>query len=289
MTMSEAEAKAKQDYKEKMAEYEKERIEKLDEATKLAVSDLDHFNQFLSVQSRFDRYSLNNNLMIFAQRPDATRVKDMASWNKEEGRIKKGSKCIYIYEPKKTTKGEKTYTNFVRKQVFDISDVVNVQAEPAKTYDMAQLLEALVANKTVELVSLDDYPKEEKEGMFYEEKDKCIYAKHGMEKEEIFAQLARCLCHAEMARGAEQYNPALHDFEARCAANVLCQKYGVPTDAVKVEFVAPEYTTMEPKEVRAKLDKINSCVKTIARSIYKDLNKEEPAPKKAKGGREDER
>ena len=39
-------------------------------------SDEEHFKRFLSVLSRFERYSLNNNILIYAQKPNAMRLKD---------------------------------------------------------------------------------------------------------------------------------------------------------------------------------------------------------------------
>ena len=42
--------------------------------------DGDKFKQFLDVQSRFDSYSSTNALLILAQMPEATQLKDFDGW-----------------------------------------------------------------------------------------------------------------------------------------------------------------------------------------------------------------
>lgn len=63
---------------------EAQRKQALDDAAKKAVSSATNLRAYLAVQSRFERYSTNNNLLIFAQRPDATRLKSLELWNKEK-------------------------------------------------------------------------------------------------------------------------------------------------------------------------------------------------------------
>ena len=40
----------------------------------------DAFRQYLDVQGRFDRYSVNNAILVSAQKPEATQLKDYSSW-----------------------------------------------------------------------------------------------------------------------------------------------------------------------------------------------------------------
>jgi antirestriction protein ArdC len=53
----------------------------------------------LGVMSRFPKYSLSNQLLIFAQRPDATRVQGYRAWLKAGYQVRKGEKGIAIYAP----------------------------------------------------------------------------------------------------------------------------------------------------------------------------------------------
>lgn len=95
MSNSEQTTKAKQTAeKSKLTPEQREaqRKQALDDAAKKAVSSVTNLRAYLAVQSRFERYSTNNNLLIFAQRPDATRLKSLELWNKEKKWIREGGK-----------------------------------------------------------------------------------------------------------------------------------------------------------------------------------------------------
>ncbi len=53
----------------------------------------------LTTMSRFSRYSLANQFLIFAQRPDATCVMGYRAWNKAGYQVRKGEHGIAIYAP----------------------------------------------------------------------------------------------------------------------------------------------------------------------------------------------
>jgi hypothetical protein len=53
----------------------------------------------LSTMSRFGHYSLSNQFLIFAQRPNATRVLGFHGWRNAGYRVRKGEKGIAIYAP----------------------------------------------------------------------------------------------------------------------------------------------------------------------------------------------
>lgn len=56
----------------------------IDAATTGIAQNGEQFRQYLDVQSRFDRYSVSNALLILVQRPEATRIADFDTW-KEQG------------------------------------------------------------------------------------------------------------------------------------------------------------------------------------------------------------
>ena len=55
----------------------RERLREITEGIESGIRDLfesDKYRQYLSVMSRFPRYSLNNTMLIYMQKPDATLV-----------------------------------------------------------------------------------------------------------------------------------------------------------------------------------------------------------------------
>ena len=60
----------------------------------------DKYRKYLATMSRFHRYSVNNTMLIYMQRPDATHVAGFNKWRDQFGRsVKKGEKGIKIIAP----------------------------------------------------------------------------------------------------------------------------------------------------------------------------------------------
>jgi N-terminal domain of anti-restriction factor ArdC/IrrE N-terminal-like domain len=88
------------------------------------------WQEWLDFQQRFHRYSMNNQLLILAQRPDAQQVAGFNKW-KELGRsVDKGEKAIWIYAPM-VKKVEVEDANGSRKE----SKVIGFK--PVPVYDVA--------------------------------------------------------------------------------------------------------------------------------------------------------
>lgn len=99
--------------------------------------DSPEIKEFLAFRKKFRRYSLNNQILIWIQKPDATAVAGMTKWKDEFGRtLKKGAKGIQIFVPKFGGKRKsdsdpqtdehvdeiKSVTGFMLRPVYDVSD-----------------------------------------------------------------------------------------------------------------------------------------------------------------------
>lgn len=115
-----------------------ERIKVMQEELALAVEDLgsdEAWLQYLDTASRFHKYSLNNQILIWIQHPDATRVASFKTWKSLGRAPKKGEKGISIFAPmlvadkdesgniRRDTNGNamKKYVRSIPTTVFDIS------------------------------------------------------------------------------------------------------------------------------------------------------------------------
>ena len=76
----------------------KQAHDKLQAAVESIVTGED-WQRMLNVASKFHRYSLNNQLMVFIQRPDATLVAGFNKWKSLNRSVKKGQKGIAIFAP----------------------------------------------------------------------------------------------------------------------------------------------------------------------------------------------
>jgi hypothetical protein len=129
------------------------------------VKDRKEWMTFLSFHARVYKHTFDDAVLIYAQRPDATFVIDMKTWNQKIGRwIKKGAKSIAVFDQTKDYPSLKNY--------FDIKDTtvrqenrfsypaywkVDEKNEPLllnqikKYYDVNTIDEYLKAVKVIEL------------------------------------------------------------------------------------------------------------------------------------------
>ena len=91
----------------------------------------------LTSMSRFTRYSLSNQLLIFAQCPDATHVQGYRAWNKAGYQVRKGEHGIAIYAPMRFAQRDSdalddgaTATPRLGFRVAYVFDISQIDAQP---------------------------------------------------------------------------------------------------------------------------------------------------------------
>ncbi len=80
-----------------------QRIKEITESIEKGIREMfesDRYQSYLATMSRFHRYSVNNTMLIYMQKPDATLVAGFNKWRDQFGRhVKKGEKGIQIIAP----------------------------------------------------------------------------------------------------------------------------------------------------------------------------------------------
>lgn len=86
-----------------MAEKNKERLKEITDSIEQGIQNLfqsDRYAQYLRTMSRFHRYSVNNTMLIYMQKPDATLVAGFNKWRDQFSRnVMRGEKGIKIIAP----------------------------------------------------------------------------------------------------------------------------------------------------------------------------------------------
>ena len=86
-----------------MAEKNKERLKEITDSIEQGIKDLfqsDRYSQYLRTMSRFHRYSVNNTMLIYMQKPNATLVAGFNKWRDQFSRnVMRGEKGIKIIAP----------------------------------------------------------------------------------------------------------------------------------------------------------------------------------------------
>ena len=249
----------------------------IDETAKVVVSDPEKFKAFLDTQSNLDRYSANNALLVYAQKPDATKLKDFDDWKKENVKINKGEKSISILEPYKYQKRDgNTGISCNVKKVFDVSQT-NARKSPAVTAnkDPRKLITAMLDISPVEVRAYDELPYPNTAAFYSNDKQMLLVGRGIGDSVVVCQTLAQELGHAQLSIDSDKYSRSDMGFKAVCIGYMLCKKYGVDTNVFAINRIPEEYKTMTPKEIRDDLSKMRNAMEKIHSEIYKVLSQKD--------------
>jgi hypothetical protein len=194
-------------------------------------SDSGKFQQFLNTLARFERYSTQNTLLIFAQRPEATRLGDFEHWKAQDAYVNKGATGIAIFEPGKEYKREDGTTGVSMniKYVFDIAQTsAKDKVPPTPPREIRTLLKALMSNSPAPIKLVDRLP--DGAGAHYDEPRDVIEVVRGLDGESLFRCLAQEIAYAELDhQNTDTLQCNDKGFAAYAASYAICAKYGIDT------------------------------------------------------------
>lgn len=155
-------------------------------------ADIDKLNTYLNVQSRFDKYSVGNAVLIAASKPDAEKLADAKTWQKNGVYIKKGERGITILEPGEEFKREdgSTGVNYNAKKVFDISQTTaEIKSQEPKNYDISKIISSLIQSSPVNVCRSSILPDDK--NVYFNSRDNAIVIREGIPAEEIVRELSK--------------------------------------------------------------------------------------------------
>ena len=243
------------------------------------------FRGYLDVQSRMDRYTANNALLMYKQFPQASQVKEFDDWVSEDVKINKGAKTFIILDPYEYTKKDGTIgIDFNLKRVLDVSQTNGRRpAAPAADRDPRKLVAVMLDTAPIEVESVDELPYPNM-GAFYKNENQTLYVKR-----DIGDSVALCQCvdqelgHAELSMNSETYSRRDMGFWAVCIGYMLCKKYGVDTQNFAIDRIPDELKNKEPKEIKAELGKMQKAFKEITARVSDELYRRRAVRSKGTG------
>ena len=224
----------------------------------------DKFKSYLDVQSRFNKYSVGNALLITAQMPNATRLADYKTWKEEGASVKKGETGIVILEPgKEYTKADgRTGVSYNSKRVFDISQTnLGSNSESVEKPDMRFLVKMLISDAPCRLLIVK--PGRVPGGMqaVYDSEEKAILVREGSNVASLFKDIAIELAVAHLDRQKHEVSDVR--FIAKCASYMLCRRFNLGTEWFDFDFLPAVFTNADDKEVRKQLGIMRDTTNTI--------------------------
>lgn len=247
----------------------------LDQVTTEVSTSSETFQKYLDVQSHFSRYSVSNALLILAQMPQATRLKDFEGWKDNHVSIKKSQRGIRILEPGEEYKREdgSIGISYNVKKVFDISQTKAKRSPIAQIPEERSVLKALISRTLVSIQTVEQLDSPEM-GAFFDVEKETVLVKKGMNGQDLFRAVAQELAHAELSMGMEQYSRNENTFRAYCVSYLLCKQYGIPTEGYQFTHLPKGYEGAEPQAVRTELSVIRDVADSISGRMARILNQE---------------
>lgn len=276
------------------AEARKAEMEEITTKLEKGVKDIfttDGYKDYLNFCAKLPRYSVNNQILIMLQRPDATMCQSFTNWKEMNRFVRKGEKGIRILAPapykmqKEQDKTDASGRPILDKDGEPVKETVEVTInafKPVSTFDISQtegdpvptvgvaeltgsvegyeaLLEAIkeVVPVPISFEQIDSGAK----GFYYLEENR-IVVQEGMSEAQTVKTLLHEASHQAlhsreaMQASGEQKSKNQKETEAESVAYVVCQHYGIDTSDYSFAYVATWSADKEVPELKASLDTI---------------------------------
>ena len=255
-------------------EQRKAAYELIDNTCSEMMADGDSFRQYLDVQGHFDRYSVNNAILVSAQMPEATQLKDYGSWKQSRAYVDKDAQKVTILEPGKEYEREdgSKAVGYNAKVVYDISQTsAKDRQQPQEAKTMRELVSAMIDASPVSFVPVDDLELP----AFYDSAQQTIFIKTGLNEEQLFVSMAKEVSAAVFdCKHKESRDDS--DFKSFCVAYMVSSRYGVDTKGFSFDKLPKEFEGMETQEFKGELGSMRDVLGEIQSDMYKSLEKNKP-------------
>ena len=230
----------------------------------------ERWKNYLDFLSKFHRYSANNTIAIFLQRPTASLVASFSDWRRKGRQVRKGEHGIKILAPH-TIKDVDDETGEIKQRLgshlaycFDVSqtDGADLPEGPARQLtgsvdDYDRIWDTLLAVSPVP-VSVEPITDCEANG-YYSHTDQRIVVRDGLAEMQRVKTAIHEIAHALLhAKGSEEANAdrSTREVQAESVAYVVCRALGLDTSNYSFGYVAGWSHDRELKALKASLDAI---------------------------------
>ena len=276
------------------AEARKAEMEEITTKLEKGVKDIfdgENYQAYLNFCAKLPRYSVNNQILIMMQKPDATMCQSFTNWKEVNRHVRKGEKGIRILAPapykmqKEQEKVDASGKTVLDKDGEPVKETVEVTInafKPVSTFDVSQTegepiptpgvdeltgsvegYETLLAAiKDVVPVPISFEQIDSGAKGFYHLEENRIVVQEGMSEAQTVKTLLHEASHQAlhskeaMDSAGEKKSKNQKETEAESVAYVVCQHYGIDTSDYSFPYVATWSVDKEVPELKASLDTI---------------------------------
>ena len=256
----------------------KEAYELIDNTCSEMMISGDSFRQYLDVQGRFDRYSVNNAILVSAQMPEATQLKEKAAWKQSRVYVNKDAQKVVILEPSKeyTREDGSKAVGYNAKEVYDISETsAKDRQEAQEKKSMRELVSALIDASPVPFVPVADLEMP----AYYDSEQQSIFIRTGLNEEQLFVSMAKEVSAAVFDFKHNESREA-SEFKSYCVAYMVSSRYGVDTRGFNFSRLPKELAETDTQAFKGELNSMRDVLGEIQSEMYKSMEKNKPANSK---------
>ena len=256
----------------------KEAYELIDNTCSEMMISGDSFRQYLDVQGRFDRYSVNNAILVSAQMPEATQLKEKAAWKQSRVYVNKDAQKVVILEPSKeyTRDDGSKAVGYNAKEVYDISETsAKDRQEAQEKKPMRELVSALIDASPVPFVPVADLEMP----AYYDSEQQSIFIRTGLNEEQLFVSMAKEVS-AAVFDFKHNESREVSEFKSYCVAYMVSSRYGVDTRGFNFSRLPKELAETDTQVFKGELGSMRDVLGEIQSEMYKSLEKNKPAKSK---------
>lgn len=256
----------------------KEAYELIDNTCSEMMISGDSFRQYLDVQGRFDRYSVNNAILVSAQMPEATQLKEKAAWKQNRVYVNKDAQKVVILEPSKeyTREDGSKAVGYNAKEVYDISETsAKDRQEAQEKKPMRELVSALIDASPVPFVPVADLEMP----AYYDSEQQSIFIRTGLNEEQLFVSMAKEVSAAVFDFKHNESREA-SEFKSYCVAYMVSSRYGVDTRGFNFSRLPKELAETDTQAFKGELGSMRDVLGEIQSEMYKSMEKNKPAKSK---------
>lgn len=286
------------------AEARKQEMDEITAKLEKGVQDVfasNDYKKLLGVMAQMPHYSINNQILIMLQNPEATMCNSFTGWKKQNRFVKAGEKGLRILAPapyqmeKEQDKMGADGKPILDKDGEPVKETVKITVnafKPVSTFDISQtdgeplpqigvaelvgnvegygtLLEAIKDASPVP-ISFENIESGAKG--FYHQTEKRIAIQDGMSEAQTVKTALHEIAHAkyhaiEVTEKGDQKSKAQKECEAESIAYVCCQHYGLNTSDYSFGYVAGWSSGKETPELKASLQTIKEGASEIIDAI----------------------
>lgn len=236
-------------------------------ATKIT-EDSKLYQTYLDVQSKFPTYSVGNALLVTAQNPKATQLKDVKTWKKEKVSFAgKPNKIIILEQGNVYTRDDGTEAQgYDPKRVYDISDMRIKRQLNTLPYTKEQILKAVLSMSPVEVQAVPSVANNKVAN--FNANSRTIEVLESADVNRIIQGLVSEIASIHTLSFAES---EFNTFKNESVAYMVSKRYGIPTNNFNFEKIPEELKVMTPQEVKQELGNGAECFEILAEGMDRTL------------------